>query len=326
MVERILLPLDGSQVAEMGLVWAAALHRAFGSRIILFRVVEAEPDRPGMFSESMGWRLAEAEGRSYLNAIARELERTGIDADVDVRSGNPSDEILAGISRWKADMVILSSHGEGGAESFPCGGTSSKVIASAGTSILLNRSRSHDAHAARGLRRVVVPLDGSPRADWALKLGAELARNNDADLLLVHVVARPDVLEGALAPLEAEALADRLVEVNTQAGLRLLKARRRQLSSPDLPIHLRVAAASSVPRAIQGLASRKSGSLLVLSAHGRSAGAGGAYGGVASNLLSHGAGPVLVFQDLPQTPLSRPGRRVGQARVATSAAAGTRIE
>jgi hypothetical protein len=84
--------------------------------------------------------------------------------------------------------------------------------------------------------------------------------------------------------------------------------------------------AGSVPRAIQGLASREEGSLLVLCAHGHSAGSGWTYGGVASTLLSHGSGPVLVFQDLPRRRPSRTGRTARYARATQAGAARARNE
>jgi nucleotide-binding universal stress UspA family protein len=329
MIERILIPLDGSERAESTLPYAVALHRAFGSQVILFRVVEVHSDRPGLFSESMGWRLAQAEGRSYLEQVARRLGELGIEATIDVASGNPSEEILDAIRRWETALVILSSYGEGGAEAFPCGGTISKVIASADSSFLVVRGQRSLAPDEVPLRRVVVPLDGSTRGNWALNLAAALAQATGAELLLVHVVTRPEFLQGPGASGDSERLAERLVEANRKAALRFLDDKRRQLASPDLEVKTRVAVAGSVPRAIQGLASREEGSLLVLCAHGHSAGSGlsygsarsgWAYGGVASTLLSQGSGPVLVFQDLPR---SRPARSNRTARYARATQAGT---
>ena len=326
MIDRILLPLDGSERAESALPYALALHRAFGCRMILLRVVEANPDRPGLFSESMGWRLAEAEGRSYLEQVAHRLQELGVEPTVEVVSGNPSDEILEAIRHQEADLVILSSHGQGGGDAFPCGGTTSKVIAAGDSSVLIVRNGAPIPLDEVPLRRVVVPLDGSARGDWALNLAASLARANEADLLLVHVVSRPEFLRGPGAPGEAERLAERLVETNRKAGLRYLDEKRRQLASDGLPVRTRLAVAGSVPRAVQRLASRKGGSLLVLCAHGHSAGSGWSYGGVASTLLSHGSGPVLVFQDLPRGRSRRSDRSARYARVTPPAADGTRRE
>jgi nucleotide-binding universal stress UspA family protein len=329
MIERILLPLDGSERAEAALPYAVALHRAFGSRIVLLRVVETRSDRPGLFSESEGWRLAQAQGRSYLEQVARRLKELGVEPVIEVVSGNPADEIRVAIRRWETSLVILSSSGEGGAEAFPCGGTTGKVIGSADSSFLVIRGGGSMALDEVPLRRVVVPVDGSTRGNWALNLAAALAQANGAELLLVHVVARPELLKGLGASGDSEQLAERLVEANRKAALRFLDDKRRQLASPDLDVNIRVAVAGSVPRAIQGLASRRDGSLLVLCAHGQSAGSGLAegsarsgwgYGGVASILLFQGSGPILVFQDLPRT---WPSRSSETARYARATQAGT---
>jgi nucleotide-binding universal stress UspA family protein len=335
MIERILLPLDGSERAEAALPYAVALHRAFGSRVVLLKVVETHSDRPGLFSESEGWRLAQAQGRSYLEQVAERLGEQGVEPTVDVVSGNPADEIRVAIRRWETALVILSSYGEGGAESFPFGGTTGKVIASADSSFLVIRGEGSEAADEVPLRRVVVPVDGSTRGNWALNLAAALAQANGAELLLVHVVARPEFLQGAGAPDDSERLVERLVEANRKAALRFLDDKRRQLASPDLEVKIRVAVAGSVPRAIQGLASREEGSLLVLCAHGQSAGSGlaegsarsgWAYGGVASILLFQGSGPVLVFQDLPRTWPARSSRTGRYARATQTGTAPTRDE
>jgi nucleotide-binding universal stress UspA family protein len=108
-----------------------------------------------------------------------------------------------------------------------------------------------------------------------------------------------------------------LVEANRQAAVRYLDERAAQRASPDLRVEGRVVVAASVPRAIQEMAWQGGSSLLVLSAHGRAAGSGWSYGGVAWSLLSHGVGPVLVFQDLPRR---RPPRARDTGRYARAAA------
>jgi len=315
MVQRILVPLDGSAVAERTLPYVVALHRAFGSEVILFRVVEAEPGRPGLFSESMGWRLAEAEGRSYLKKMAGRLHEHGIEAEIDMAAGQASTEILDAIRRWDADLVVLAPNGSGKIDFSPSGGTSGKVISSADSSFLLVQASTEVNPAESPVRRVVVPMDGSPRSEWALNLAAALARANGVELILVHVVARPELLQGAGASTEVSKLADQLVEANRVAGLQYLEERKRQLSSSELPVSIRMAVAGSVPRAIHGLAFREEGSLLVLSAHGRAPGSGWPYGGVAWTLLSGSPGSTLVFQDLPRRRPERTDRRGRYARV-----------
>lgn len=316
-IERILVPLDGSASAETGIPYAVALHRAFGSEIVLFRVVEAAPNRPGLFSESMGWRLAEAEGQSYLTKITGKLRDEGIEVRTDVAAGNAASEILDAIRRWDAELVVLTSHGSGSASAFSCGGTASKVISTADTSFLLLRTNPGEEPPEKSLERIVVPVDGSPRSEWALNLAAQIARSSSLELALVHVVARPELLHGAAASPQSGRLAEQLIETNRAAGLRYLDQKKRQLSSPELRVSTRVAVASSVPRAIHGLAFREKGSLLVLSAHGRTPGSGWTYGGTASALLSQSTGPILVFQDLPRR---EPGRSDHRGRYARTPA------
>jgi nucleotide-binding universal stress UspA family protein len=308
MVQKVLVPLDGAPRAEASLAWATALHRAFGCDIVLLQVVERGPQRLGGFSGSVEWRMAQSEAAAYLSAVAGRLRNEGIGVEVDTAAGCAPDEILDAVHRHGVDLVLLTRHGQGEALEFPSGGTTAKLVSAAGTSLLLLPAL-QDGDVNRPIRRVIAPLDGSPRAEWALHLAASVASANEATLVLFHAVLRPEVLNAGQESEEASRLVDRLVRLNRSGGHRYLELKADQLSTGKLKVEVELVTTDNVPRAIHDAASREPGGLLVLSAHGRAGRAAWPYGGVACQLILHGTVPTLVFQDLPRR-RSTPSRSI----------------
>lgn len=298
MVRRILVPLDGSGLAEASLPYVRAVARAFPARILLLRVLAAGSEARGERSH-LAWRSARAEADSYLDEVAARFADAEVPSESRLASGRASEEILATARSWDADMIVLTTHGRGGSKSFGLGGTAHKILSAAPTSVLLVRiaAESMEPRSFEGLRRILVPVDGSARAQWAVCLAAAVARANEAELLLLHVVPRPELLGDASEA--GSSAAEEIVERNREEAQRQLAALKRQIDAPDLPVRTLVRVASNVPRAIDEAAAEEGASLVVCAAHGRSGHEAWPYGSVAGALLDHGHAPILVFQDLP---------------------------
>ncbi|NIP56775.1 MAG: universal stress protein, partial [Gemmatimonadetes bacterium] len=101
--------------------------------------------------------------------MARDVREEGVRVECRVSSGSPSEEILETARTWNAEMIVLSSHGRGESVSFGLGGTAHKVTSAASASVLLVRIPPGSTEPAefRGVERILVPVDGSPRAEWA---------------------------------------------------------------------------------------------------------------------------------------------------------------
>lgn len=298
MVRRILVPLDGSGLAEACLPYVQAIARSFEARVLLLRVLAPGSDPDGERSH-LAWRSARAEAESYLDEVGARFGEEEISSESRLASGRASEEILAVARSWEADVIVLTTHGRGGTASFGLGGTAHKVLSAASTSVLLVRiaTDSMEPRPFEGLRRILVPVDGSARAQWAVCLAVGVARANDAELLLLQVIPRPELLRDESGA--GESAAEEIVERNRREAERQLAALERQLAAPDLPVRTRVRVAPNVPRAIDEVAVEESASLVVCAAHGRSGHEAWPYGTVAGALLDHGHAPILVFQDLP---------------------------
>ena len=301
MIERILMPLDGSPLAEQALAQAAAVARAFDAELLLLRVQETPPGAANGCVDAVSWRLNQAEIKAYLSRLAAGLGARGVRAATLLAEGSAAEQILEAARTRRADVIVLGAHGHGGRSRFHLGGTARKVVSRAVASVLIVRNAEPAAEVPAEVRyqRVMVPLDGSQRAQWALHLASSIARAHQGEILLVHVVEVPQ-LPGRMPPApEERELTQKLAELDRKTAEGYLAEMEALLSGSGLAVKKLLVESPHVVQALEKVAADERVSLMVVSAHGRSGAAPWPYGSVADRLIEHGTTPLLVFQDLP---------------------------
>ena len=191
MFERILVPLDGSQVAEMVIPYAVELASLFNSSIVIVGV-----------SDSSGWQ-AVVECRSYLENQSHKIkdglqkrqpedEGTSPHSQVNYRCliGNPASEILNHAGKIGSSLIILASRGASGGGTWPLGNIADKVLRASNCPVLLVREHLDDAAIALKyiIRKILVPLDGSDLSEAVLPPASGLAKVLGAEMVLFQVV------------------------------------------------------------------------------------------------------------------------------------------
>lgn len=301
MFDDILVPLDGSEAAESALDHAVAVARATGAKLHVLRVIR--PGRAGgLEHDAVEWRVDRTEAKAYVDDRAAELGSRGVEAGSDVSEGRPEEEIIAHARRSGAGLIVLTTHGETGATQFDIGSTAQKVIHSVGASILLVRPGDGGATdlAERGYRRIVVPVDGSSRGEWAVCLAASLmASAPDADLILVHVIPVPEMVARIPVDDELDELRGQIVEASHRAADRYFEQLRKKIDRPGLSVESRILVSPQVTGTLQQAADAADADLMVISAHGASGSAPWPYGSVATHMIRYGRLPLLVLQDEP---------------------------
>lgn len=143
-------------------------------------------------------------------------------------------------------------------------------------------------------RRVLLPLDGSHRAEQALPLAAAIARRHAAELVLVHAACTPALL--APEPLEAEALElrQRLCERNRRVAGNYLERVRARLAGAGLVLATRLLGGDDPRRRLVEAMRQDAIDLVVIASHGESGHADVSTGSVAHYLLEHAPLPVLM--------------------------------
>jgi nucleotide-binding universal stress UspA family protein len=150
MYKRILVPLDGSKLAECALPHAEALAKGCDTeKVILVSVTERvqgyrafeEPGQP------MGQRLApeafgkqEKQAQKYLGRIAKAMEAKGIKVDTEVLLGNPATEIIIYAKHPGCDLIVISSHGRSGVSRWTHGSVADRVFRGSPVPVLVMRA------------------------------------------------------------------------------------------------------------------------------------------------------------------------------------------
>lgn len=215
MFKHILIPLDGSTLAEVVLPAAHYLARVLGAHVTLIHILEK-----GASASIHGERhLTEAkEADRYLAEVAR---RT-FPADIPVsRHVHPEamESVARGIVEHQAefapDLILMCTHGRGGLRELLFGRIAQQVVASGRTPVLLVRPDGRKPEEPFRCRTLLAPTDGKPAHERGLDLAFELAGAAGAHVRLLAVVPTMEKLAGR------QATSSRLMPGTTRAVLEL---------------------------------------------------------------------------------------------------------
>lgn len=304
MIRRILVPLDGSPRAEGIQRHVITLAQAFGAGVELLHVAETRSaGRNAAPADPLEWRLTRAHGLAYLEGCAGPLRMAGIDVSTRVEEGAPAQTIVELLRHGDCDAVAMTTHGSGDTSLLRIGCTATAVTLNAPASVLLVAGSVVDSPAGgpgtgAEYRRVVAPVDCSPRSDWALGIAARIARGAGASLAAIHVLDPLPTPSRLPRQGEDVSLANRLLELNRDAADRYLAQAIDRFSGQKLAAAGAViTTAGSTAEALRELIEKGSADLVVLSAHGGGCSTGWPLGGTAYKVVLSGRGAVLLLQD-----------------------------
>jgi nucleotide-binding universal stress UspA family protein len=305
-IRRIMVPLDGSALAESALPAAVSLARHLDARLTLLHVMER--GAPGRV-HGQRHLTAIAEADQYLAAVGVRARAAGVDADLHVHpnpEGNVPQSIVAHAGDLGADLIVLATHGAGGARRAMFGSVAQQVLRRGLRPVLLIRPA--DAERVETpvepdgleLRRLLVPLDGEPSAEAALPFALTLGRAYRAEIALLRVVPTLATISGErasaakLVPTAAAATLE-YEEAGAQRYLRALADALRAAGAAVVWSVGRGDPAQGVLNAASATGADRTG-LLIMATHGRT-GLGAVFtGSVASKIVGRYAGPVLLVR------------------------------
>jgi nucleotide-binding universal stress UspA family protein len=312
MFDSILVPLDGSLLAECVLPHVIVTGQAFDAKIMLLQVLDKSgADASTQFVDLLNWQINRTEAKLYLERVRSQLQSSGLQAGANVLEGLTAEEITEFAQSQAMKLVILSSHGHSGLRKGAISSVTHKVIFSAPTSVLIIRA---PQLREQPYRRILVPLDGSLRAENVLPTVALLARYCKSQVQIVHVVKTPEMARHLPSMPEDMDLSKRIVTRNQEEALRYLDQVKYHspLAGADLKAHLVLG--NNAASAIHELIDREQIDIVVASAHGYSGISQWPYGSMVNNLIQYGKVPLLIVQDLPLKSVNKEASRVG-ARV-----------
>lgn len=305
MISHILVPLDGSPLAECVLPHAVAVARACESQVTLLQVLErARTHGQTRFVDPLGWYISEAEARAYLDGWVGRLQKAGLQARSVLLEGQAAERIIEFARDEAVGLILLSSHGRSGLSGWNVSSIVQKIILRAYLPAMIVRAYQPVPSELTGLRyqRLLLPLDGSQRAECALPLAVRLAHFHKAELLLVHVVSRPQMPRRMPIAQEDIELADRITERNRVEAARYLEQLR---SWQEVDVRTRLLVGDHVAAILHDVVEQENVDLVVLSAHGYSGGTRWPYGSMVVNFIGYGTTPLLIVQDLSPDEIER---------------------
>ncbi len=192
MFTRILVPLDGSELAEQVLPYVRILGKGLQARIELLRVFE--PVSPSLADPAHGLYLdriiasVRTQMQDYLENVAASLRKDGLTVSTIVHEGNPAASIVQEAETIPDTLVAISTHGRSGITRWVMGSTTDKVLHATSHPLLIVRVRDRPV-VGPGVKvnSVLVPLDGSTIAEQALPYAVALATALGLNVILLRV-------------------------------------------------------------------------------------------------------------------------------------------
>jgi nucleotide-binding universal stress UspA family protein len=299
-ITAILVPLDGSAIAEQAIPYAQTLLPDGGDLVALRVVPEPEPP----LTELLGALETTLDGaadpelaaaRADLARAQTRLADPRLQWTIAAARGDPATEIVQVAAERGVGLIAMTTHGRDILGRVRFGSVADRVARAAAVPTFLVRPapEGQPAHAA-DLRRVVVPLDGSERAEAALPVACDLAQQLHAPVRLLRVV---------------DVAADRALLAFWESGLGSAAADQSILDALRDDAQQSLAAAAECVTRLGGTATWElqegspaaaiidvvaSGDLLVLTSHGRSGMLRWALGSVAEKLVREAPTPVVL--------------------------------
>ncbi len=299
-IRSLLVPLDGSTLAEAAIPVALALAVRLRAGITLLHVLEH--DAPAEVHGDPHLRRADA-AAAYLEAIAARLRDEagpGVPVDPHVHD-NPEHDVARSIiqhaEEFANDLIVLANHGRGGWRELLVGTIAQKVVRQGDRPVFMVPAREHAAPVPYECRSIAVALSGEAEAEVAIAPTAALALAFGAPVHLISAVPTLSTLTGertavaAFTPGSTRAALD-LEEAETRAYLQSVAR-----AYGELGIFADATVVRGTPATeILAAADRQDAQLLVLATHGRSGISAIWTGSVGTKVLGRATRPLLLIR------------------------------
>ncbi len=290
MYQRILVPMDGSPLAEQALPYVRILARELKCPVELMRVFDPVPEQladpaHGLYIDQLASSFREQAEHS-LHAYVGTLQDLGFEVSTSAHEGHAATEIVENARRGPETLIAMSTHGRSGVSRWVLGSVTDKVLHATGSTLLMLRARPESTFTPGtvstqterwpttvGIDTVVLPLDGSQIAEQAVPHATALAKALQLNVQLVRVA------ESAAARGEAGNYLSQMGEKMRQDGLS--EVQERVLEGDPATV-------------IVDMTHESSKNLLAMTTHGRSGIGRWVLGSVTDRVVRYSGAPVLV--------------------------------
>jgi len=310
MFDPILVPLDGSQLAECVLPHVVAIARSFDAEITLLRMLEKnQSGASAQLFDLLNWQINKTRAAYYLEEKKAHFQESGLRARTTVLEGLVAEGITEYAQNQGMKLIVLSSHGRNGLTQWGISSITQKIILSAQTSLLIIRAHQYGVHSGESsetpvYQRIMVPLDGSQRAENVIPIVTQLAQFHKSQIHLVQVVQTPEMARQLPPAREDIDLSNRVVVRNREEAGRYLEQVKSRSYLEGITVHTHLITSDNAAVALHQLEEQEHIDMVALSAHGYSGNHQWPYGSMVNNFIMYGKAPLLIVQDLPAKPES----------------------
>lgn len=302
-MHTILVPLDGSELAQQVLPYARTLAALFSAPLRLIQVVSREhqehflvqspallwgasdPRLRTMDLEKHAFQVLHARAENYLNTIAGPLRQEGFDVETDVHFGVPAVCITETAAHRAVKMIAMVTHGYSGLQRWTLGSVTDKVVQTTTTPVFIVRAQAQILPAEpQPIKRILVPLDGSDFSKQALPIAIELATQSQASIHLVHALLPDDEYPAFVRVSLSESLFQQSMDAKHRWASQQLSVAAAEIQHNNISVSSQISLGHPAETIIAA-ASQQQSDVIVMATHG--------YGGLRRWVLGSVADKVL---------------------------------
>jgi nucleotide-binding universal stress UspA family protein len=288
MLKKILVPLDGSEMSELALVYAKELAIATKLEVQLACATDRQ-DEPtlrmcGLYLEKVAERLRTQVTRANPTSVVKTV----------IVDGNPGDAVVVYCEKEGIDLLIMMSHGGSGIMPWAMGSTANKIIQRCQVPVLMVRASKavSKKRPVQVFKKILLPLDGSPFGEAALELTKTLAQVLKSEVILFSVVETVQHIHTIGGP-DHFVYTEQQVELMKKGAMQYLEKIRGQFVDDKVTVVLR---SGDPAQEIIKLSREENVNMVAMSSHGKSGITRWVMGSISNKVLHAGTTPILLVR------------------------------
>jgi len=298
MYTKMLVPLDGSAVAEQVLPYVRTLAAGLKVPIELVGVVDMEElashasAEKGQYVEPMIEDNLRRSGE-YLKGVAQTFPYRNV--SFSVGKGRAAEVIIAKAVAEKKTLIIMATHGRSGFNRWLLGSVAEKVLRGSANPMLMVRAKAEaEAEGAAPLKSILVPLDGSALAESVLPAALEIAKKLNIEIVLFRAFNVPYTVFGAVR--DHLPIVDELLGGIKAEAREYLERKAQELKKQGVNKVSYVLGQGAGADQIISLGRKTPDNLIAMCTHGWSGVKGWALGSITETVVRHSGDPVLIIR------------------------------
>src|SRR6185436_3433466 len=271
-INHILVPLEGSALAECVLPHITAIAPVTNARVTLLHVLQQPQNGRGNPAvDPVEWHLQKQNSEKYLEQIVNQLNSAGIlGVESIILEGNPANSVIDFARNNNVDLIALSTHGNSGLSGWNVSSVVQKILLRSYKSTLLVRAYLPSATTKIRYKRLFVGMDCSPRSEFVLPFAISLAQFHKSQIILECAIEKPQAINRFPLSEEDTESINKFVERNYQTATHYFKQLLNQFPIKELKLKTHVSIGDNAIAVLHDMVEESNADLMLLAAHGYS--------------------------------------------------------